>query len=183
MLKKFITLLIILAILLVIIFYITNEFYYKKTVIPEATFKIINGKVITLASLRGKPVMVVFWATTCKICIEEIPDLVKLHKLYAKQGLEIIAVAMPYDHPAAVVKLARSMKLPYKIALDVDGEVHNAFNNVQVTPTNFLIANEGHIIKRTVGRIKMGRIKQIIENEIKKQQVAPVEAGMTRLKG
>ena len=178
MLKKFIYLLIFLVISLVIIFYVAGKFDSSKPVIPDATFKIIHGEKITLTSLKGKPVMVVFWATTCKICIEEIPDLVELHHLYGKQGLEIIAVAMPYDHPAAVVKLARRMKLPYKVALDVDSKVLHAFIDVQVTPTVFLIANEGHIIMRAVGRLKMDRIKQLIENELKNKHVTPAEAGV-----
>ncbi len=177
MLKKFIFLLFLLAISLVIIFYVNGEHGESKpvkSVTPEATFKIINGQKITLASLKGKPVLVVFWATTCKICIEEIPDLIELHHLYEKQGLEIIAVAMPYDHPAAVVKLARRMKLPYKVALDVDSKVLHSFINVQVTPTVFLVAKKGHIIMHTVGRLKMARVKRLIEEEINKQYVIPV---------
>ena len=166
-LKYFIYLLIFLFVSHAIFYYIADKLDYTKPLTPKATFKLINGNVITLDSLKGKPVLVVFWATTCKICIKEIPDLVELHHFYAKKGLEIIAVAMSYDHPAAVVRLAKKMQLPYKVALDVDNKVRDAFVNVQVTPTIFLVANEGHIIMRAVGKLKMGLIKQLIEEELK----------------
>lgn len=146
----------------------------SNTPAPDTTFKLITGDSITLGSLKGKPVMVVFWATTCKICIKEIPDLIELHNHYSKKDLEIIAVAMPYDHPAAVVKLAKKMKLPYKVALDVDSKVLNAFIDVQVTPTIFLIANEGHILMRAIGKLKLRKLKQLIDNQLAKQHVTPV---------
>lgn len=147
---------------------------YQPTVpAPDTTFKFINGESTTLGNLRGKPVLVVFWATTCKICIKEIPDLIELHHKFGGKGLQIIAVAMPYDHPAAVVKLAKKMKLPYKVALDVDSKVLNAFIDVRVTPTIFLIANEGHILMRAIGKLKLRKLKQLIDNQLAKQHVTP----------
>jgi len=167
LLKYFIYILIFLFVSHAIFYYIADKLDYTQPATPTATFKLTNGNVITLDSLKGKPVLVVFWATTCKICIKEIPDLVELHHQYSKQGLQVIAVAMSYDHPAAVVKLAKIMKLPYKVALDVDNKVRNAFVNVQVTPTIFLIANKGHVVMRAVGKLKMGLIKELIEKELK----------------
>jgi hypothetical protein len=73
---------------------------------------------------------------------------------------------MPYDHPAAVVKLAKKMNLPYKIALDVDKKVFNAFKDVKVTPTIFLIANEGHILMRAIGKLRLRKLKQLIDNQL-----------------
>jgi thiol-disulfide isomerase/thioredoxin len=133
---------------------------------PDTEFKLVNGETLILGNLRGKPVLVVFWATTCKICLKEIPDLVELHHKYAKKGLSIVAVAMPYDHPAAVVKYARARKLPYHVALDVDKKIFNAFRDVRVTPTIFLIANEGHVLMRAIGKLKLRKLKQLIDNEI-----------------
>jgi len=136
---------------------------------PETEFKLITGKSMTLGSLRGKPVLVVFWATTCKICIKEIPDLIELHNKYADKGFTMIAVAMPYDHPAAVVDYARARKLPYHVALDVDSKVFHAFEGIRGTPTLFLIANEGHVLMRALGKLKLRTLKQLIDNELASQ--------------
>ena len=61
----------------------------------------LPGKV--LRSLRGKPVLVSFWASTCPRCLDEIPHLIELYEELAPRGFEIIAIAMAYDPPNRVI--------------------------------------------------------------------------------
>ena len=61
---------------------------------PDVTFHGIHGEKITSASLRGKVVMVNFWATSCTTCVAEMPDMVDTYNKYKGQGLEFVAVAM-----------------------------------------------------------------------------------------
>jgi len=84
-------------------------------------------------------VLVNFWTTSCPGCIKEMPDLVKTWQKYHSRGLETIAVAMSYDPPEYVLQFAEKNGLPFTIALDTDGVVTQAFNNVRVTPTTFVI--------------------------------------------
>lgn len=118
---------------------------------PDVTFTTIDGKRIPLRSLRGRVVLVNFWATTCALCLKEIPMLAGLHAAMRDQGLSIIGVAMPYDRPDRVLELVRRRDIPYPVALDIDGSVTAAFKDVRGTPTTFLVAPDGRLVSRRLG--------------------------------
>ena len=63
---------------------------------PDIEFTTVDGKKIDLKTLKGKPVLVTFWATSCPGCIKEMPHLIELYHELHNKGLEIIGVAMPY---------------------------------------------------------------------------------------
>ncbi|MEE8387504.1 MAG: TlpA disulfide reductase family protein [Acidiferrobacterales bacterium] len=129
---------------------------------PAITFTLITGNKLSLQHLRGRPVLVFFWATTCKICIAKTPDMNSLYQQLKPEGLEMIAVAMPYDPPTRVVAVAKKMKMPYPVALDINAEVVRAFDNVTITPTTILIAPNGNITWRKQGKFDIGRLKSRI---------------------
>jgi len=131
---------------------------------PDIEFTFIDGTRKTMADFLGHPALVVFWATSCKTCIKEIPHLIKLHKELHPGGLEIIAVAMPYDPPTHVITYASSMKIPYPVALDVQGKVVQAFGKVQVTPTTFLISPKGEVKQHIVGKLNIDQLRRKIVN-------------------
>ena len=131
---------------------------------PSIELTIIDGRKISLDSLRGKPILVTFWATSCPGCIKEMPHLVELYNELHKDGLEIIGIAMPYDRPDHVLEMVRQKKLPYPIALDIKGEAVRAFGNVRLTPTSFLVAPDGRIVKHKIGEMDMQQLhQQIVE--------------------
>jgi len=134
---------------------------------PDVSFKTIKGETVKLTDLQGKPVIVTFWATDCPGCIEEIPHLISLHQQYSQKGLSIIAVAMPYDPPNHVLTMAESKQLPYKIVLDPSGALPQAFGNVQLTPTTFLIDIAGNIVMQKVGVFDLEDMRQRIEKGLK----------------
>ena len=94
---------------------------------PELTVSTLHGEQLRIGGRQDGPVLVSFWASTCGSCIEEIPQLVRLHEDFAPFGLQVIAIAMAYDPPNRVVELSRVMQLPYAVALDIDGEAAQAF--------------------------------------------------------
>jgi len=134
---------------------------------PGVTFTTITGKKIALKNLRGKPVVVTFWATDCPACIKEIPHLIDLYTQYHKQGLEIIAVAMYYDPPNHVVTITEDQQLPYNIALDLKAEHAHAFGDVQLIPSTFLISPDGLIDLKKTGAFDPAEMKTRIETLIK----------------
>ncbi|MEF3074866.1 TlpA disulfide reductase family protein [Methylobacter sp. Wu1] len=142
---------------------------FGKTVTPapDATFTTITGKKIALNALRGKPVLVTFWATDCPGCMEEIPHLVDLYKNFHAQGLEIIAVAMYYDPPNHVVTMTKDKSLPYDVALDLQAEHAQAFGDVRLTPTTFLITPDGSIALQKIGAFDPDDMKTRIEALLK----------------
>ena len=136
---------------------------------PDTTLQLIDGKKLKLSSLKGKPVLITFWATSCPGCIKEMPHLIELyHKLHSK-GLEIIGIAMPYDRPDYVMEMIKRKEVPYLISLDLKGDAVRDFGNVSLTPTTFLIDDQGQIVKKKIGEIKMDnwekRIKLILNKK------------------
>ncbi|NBS96397.1 MAG: TlpA family protein disulfide reductase [Betaproteobacteria bacterium] len=118
---------------------------------PEVTYALIDGQRLAQADLRGKVVLVNFWATSCVICVREMPGLVRIHQKFAGRGFETVAVAMAYDRPDFVLHFARTQALPFRVALDLQGTLAQAFGPVAVTPTTVLIGPEGDVIRRWVG--------------------------------
>jgi peroxiredoxin len=139
----------------------------RSHIAPETTFSTITGKKIALSELRGKPVIVTFWATDCASCIKEIPQLITLYQQYHQQGLEIIAVAMTYDPPNHVLDMAKALQLPYYVALDMQAENAHAFGDVSLTPTTFLIAPDGAIVLQKTGLFDLIDMKKQLSNFIK----------------
>lgn len=131
---------------------------------PDVTLKTIKGNRFALEELRGQPVLVTFWATTCPGCMKEIPHLIELHQAFHQRGLEIFGVAMAYDPPSHVVEFTEARQLPYRIALDVQGEVAQAFGDVMLTPTTFLIAPDGRIVMHKVGQFDTDKVRSKIES-------------------
>jgi peroxiredoxin len=130
---------------------------------PDVIFTTITGKKITLNDLRGKPVIVTFWATDCPACIKEIPHLIDLYTQYHDQGLEIIAVAMYYDPPNHVVTTTENLQLPYNVALDLKADLAHAFGDVQLIPSTFLISPDGLIALQKTGAFDSADMKTRIE--------------------
>ena len=149
--------------LLVLITFSIAKLNWTTNPISEVTFSTITGKKIPLKALKGKPVIVTFWATDCPECLKEIPILIDLYKKYHTKGLEIIAIAMHYDPPNHVINLSEALKLPYHLALDLTRETATAFGNIELTPSTFLIGPDSLINVKRVGAFDPVEIKTRIE--------------------
>jgi thiol-disulfide isomerase/thioredoxin len=123
---------------------------------------LLDGRKISLQSLRGRPVLVSFWATSCAPCVEELPDLIRLYKEWQPRGFELIAVAMPYDPPTLVQEFVRRHDVPYPVALDLDGKITEAFDGVSYVPVAYLIAPNGKIVLHYTGRLDIAKTRRII---------------------
>jgi peroxiredoxin len=142
-------------------------FNKTNTAATTSTFTTITGAKIPLKEMRGKPVLVTFWATTCGSCMAEIPHLIDLYNRFHPEGLELIAVAMAYDPPDQVVQMAKNKGLPYPIALDINGEHATAFGGIWATPSTYLIGADGTINWDTVGMFDADELAERIEKQLK----------------
>lgn len=133
---------------------------------PQADFKDLQGKQFTLEQLRGKPVIINFWATTCPGCVLEIPALVELSQKYSAKNLVIIGVAMDYDPESQVREMVRQKKMTYPVVLDSKGELAEAFGQVTLTPTTFFISKEGKIFKHKLGEMSHAELETTIQGLI-----------------
>ena len=105
---------------------------------PNVTFTTLQGKQISMDSLKGKVVLVSFWATYCPGCRKEMPDLISTYNLYKNKGLEVIAVAVKDDPPSHVLSYTTENKLPFPVMDDGFGEIASAFGDIAGTPTAFI---------------------------------------------
>ena len=148
---------------LVVLFYLSLSVRHPA---PEVTYMNLKGETITTLNLRGKVVIVNFWATTCSTCVAEMPQMVATYNKYHQQGLEFIAVAMRYDPPNLVLNYAETRQLPFHVVLDLQGQLAQSFGDVNATPTTFVIDKQGRIIKRYVGKPSFEELHKLLKKEL-----------------
>ena len=133
---------------------------------PDVTFTTIKGEQIKLDELRGKVVLVKFWATSCVTCIKQMPDNIEAYNEFHGQGFDLIAVAMQYDPANYVINYAETRKLPFTVAIDSQGKVARAFDDVKLTPMAFLIDKNGQIIKRYLGEYDKAAFRETLKKAL-----------------
>ncbi|HEX4984460.1 MAG TPA: TlpA disulfide reductase family protein [Burkholderiales bacterium] len=134
----------------------------------DVTFIGVKGEKFSMSSLKGKVVLVNFWATSCTACMHEMPKIVQTHEKYSDRGLETVAVAMSYDPPDRVFAYAQQAKLPFRVTLDIFGKAMDAFGGIRGTPTTFLVDRRGNIVRRFEGEPDFGKLGALIEKELAK---------------
>ena len=139
----------------------------QKSPAPALSLTTLQGEKLELNALRGKVVLVNFWATSCTTCVKEMPALIETHRKYAAAGYETIAIAMDYDPPGFVTAYALKNDLPFKIVHDADGAAAKGFGDIRLTPTTFLIDKHGNIIKRYLGEPDFAQLHAEIEALLK----------------
>jgi len=130
---------------------------------PEVTFQTLDEKTFATQDLRGKVVLVKFWATSCVTCMKQMPDTVKLYEEFSPQGFDVVAVAMSYDPEEYVKHYVQSRQLPFTVALDKTGEVAKAFDDVRLTPIAFLVGKDGSIIKKYLGNYDKQDLRNTVQ--------------------
>jgi peroxiredoxin len=133
---------------------------------PGVTFTSLQGERVSTGDLRGRVVLVNFWATDCPVCVKEMPRMVTTYNKYQKQGLEFVAVAMRYDPPNYVISYAEKNALPFKVALDPMGEAAKAFGDVRLTPTTIVIDKKGRMVARILGEPDFTKLDALIEQKL-----------------
>jgi peroxiredoxin len=134
---------------------------------PHVAYTLLDGTPANTAALHGKVVMVNFWATTCAVCVQEMPQMVATHNMFRERGLHTLAVAMSYDPPALVVDFAQRKQLPFSVVIDNTGSVARGYGDIQGTPTTLLINKQGRIVKRYVGEPDFKELQQRIDGLLK----------------
>jgi thiol-disulfide isomerase/thioredoxin len=130
---------------------IALQFYRNTKPLGDVVMTDVDGKSISTASLKGKVVIVNFWATWCPPCRAEIPDLIALQNKY-KDQLQIIGISDDEDPPATVKKWAAEHGMNYPIVMSND-ELRKVFTGVAALPTSFIINREMRVVQRHVGML------------------------------
>ncbi len=111
-----------------------------------------EGKPLSLNSLKGKTVLINFWATWCGPCKAELPDIEAISKQYAVKGLVVIGVSE--DRGDQLLKdvsdFASENGLSYQIVIDND-DIASAYGNINAIPTSFLVNKDGQVVEKWIG--------------------------------
>ncbi len=131
---------------------------------PEMKMKDISGKEISLAGLKGKAVMLDFWATWCPPCRQQVPDIIELRKLYKEDRLAIIGVS---SEPADKIKeFADKNGINYAV-VSWEQELPDPFDQVKAIPTTFFIDADGVIRDVKSGYHDPNTVKVAVEKILK----------------
>jgi peroxiredoxin len=133
------------------------------SVAPDFTLESLDGRSMRLSDLRGKAVLLNFWATWCGPCKIEMPWFVDFQKQYGSQGLQIVGVAMDDASKADIAKFAKDMGVNYPILIGKES-VGDQYGGVPALPESFVISRDGKIMDKIIGL----RGKAEIEDSIKK---------------
>ena len=150
----------VLAIILLIALYLGLT---QKNPAPAVMLTDLSGQSVALTQLRGRTILIDFWATSCPGCVKEMPKLVDFYERNHAKGFELMAVAMNYDDLAQVRRFAADRQLPFRVVYDASGAIAHAFGDIKLTPTAFLIAPDGHIIKQTIGDLDFAKLQRRLD--------------------
>jgi cytochrome c biogenesis protein CcmG/thiol:disulfide interchange protein DsbE len=129
---------------------------------PDFTLPATDGKSIKLSDLKGKVVIIDFWATWCKPCREGIPDLISLKKKYGKKGFEIIGVSVDTETKDEVVPFVKDKGMNYPVVYG-NVNVYQQYGGIRAVPTSFVIDKQGKIIASYEGLIPSATYEEHIK--------------------
>lgn len=117
---------------------------------PDFTLNDLSGQPAQLSSLKGKVVLLNFWATWCPPCREEIPSMVKLNQAMQGKPFQMLAVSIDEGGKDAVEKFYKQAGVSLPTLLDTDGKVSRLYGTTGV-PETFVIDSKGVILKKIIG--------------------------------
>jgi thiol-disulfide isomerase/thioredoxin len=129
----------------------TLRFFRNPAAAPAFVARDLDGREISAASLRGKVVIVNFWATWCPPCRAEIPDLVALQEKY-RDHLQVIGVSEDETSPDVVRRWADEHKINYPVVM-LTPELEKMFPGISALPTSFIVDKESRIVQKHVGML------------------------------
>jgi len=134
----------------------TVQFLANPAPMTDFTAVTIAGETLNTVDLRGKVILVNFWATWCPPCVTEVPDLVRLQ---AKYDGRLVVVGIADDHGAvAVVKnFATANHVQYPLVMSTRA-LAASFPGLIGLPTTYVVDQQGRIVKKHVGQLRMDRV-------------------------
>ena len=119
---------------------------------PPFTVRTFEGKVVKLTDLRGKPVVLDFWATWCRPCRAAMPHLDQIQKRFGDDGLVVIGLSMDENGNQSVRRFARDLGVSFRLGM-ANEKVLDVYGPIRFLPTTFFINRQGELVRRVKGYI------------------------------
>jgi thiol-disulfide isomerase/thioredoxin len=116
------------------------------------TVRTLDGRTLHLSELRGRPVILDFWATWCVPCRTSMPHLSAMQGRYARRGLVVVGLSVDDGPPQAVRRFAERLRLRFPVAMASEGLLDD-YGPIRSIPTTIFIDRRGHIVRRVVGYV------------------------------
>jgi cytochrome c biogenesis protein CcmG/thiol:disulfide interchange protein DsbE len=140
---------------------------------PQFTLEDLSGKKVSLASYKGRALVINFWATWCAPCKVETPWLIELRNRYAAQGLEVLGISADDidrgdprkldEEKREIARFVQQMQIPYPVLIDADS-ISMPYGGLDALPTSFFVDRNGTVVAAQLGLTS----KDDIERSIKK---------------
>src|ERR1700728_2149455 len=154
----------------------------QSSLAPDFSLESLDGRNLRLSDLRGKAVLLNFWATWCGPCKIEMPWFVDLQKQYGSQGLQIVGVAMDDASKEDIGKFAKDMGVNYPILIGKES-VGDQYGGVPALPESFLISRDGKIVDKIIGLRGKAEIEDAVKKALEAQPAtAKSEASMLKVR-
>ncbi len=130
-------------------------------VAPAFSVRDLDGRTVKLQDLRGRPVVLDFWATWCAPCRVSMPELDALQERYADQGLAVIGLSLDDDDGPAVRRFVEKLGIRFRIAL-ANEKMLAQYGPIRSAPTTVFINRRGVIVRRVVGYVDAETMESFI---------------------
>jgi peroxiredoxin len=136
---------------------------------PDFSLKDMNGKTVRLSDLRGKVVLINFFATWCGPCRQEIPDFLRLHDRFKEKGFEIVGIGVDMDGEAALRPFSEKFRIPYPIVVGTRDVVLD-YGDITGVPTSFFVDRGGYITDRFIGQRPLSTLEKTVTELLEKKK-------------
>ena len=135
---------------------------------PDFSLEDLQGKTIRLKDLRGKVVLVNFFATWCAPCIKEVPAFSQLYERYREKGFEIVGIGVDMEGETALRPFSEKLRIPYPVVIGTRKVVLD-YGGITGVPTSFFVDRDGYIADQFIGVRPVQILEKNITNLLEKE--------------